>query len=263
MATLSDICVNGRVIPAATIALEAQNHPAPKGKPGAAWMTAARALAMREILLQKARAIGLQPQPREVAPGQLETDDEALIRQLLDSCVTPAQVDEAALRAHYRAAPERFRAPPLWEAAHILIPAAPGDATARKGARALAGQLIADLQADPARFAALAREHSACASKSAGGFLGQIGPGDTVAEFEAVLRSLPEGAITPAPVESRFGFHVIRLDARAEGAVLPYEAVAPRLREAAQKAAWVRAARAFTDRLAAEAQVTGISLRAA
>ncbi len=263
MALLSDITVNGRVIPAATIATEAQNHPAPKGKPGHAWQAAARALAMRELLLQKARAMGLQPQPRAVAPGQLETDDEALIRQLLEASVTPAPVREAELRAVYDASPDRFRAPPLWEAAHILFPAAPDDARARKGAKALARQVIADLQANPARFSALAGEHSACDSKNSGGLLGQIGPGDTVAEFEAALRSLDEGAITPEPVESRFGFHVIRLDARAEGAVLPYEMVAPRLRAAAEKAAWVRAARAFTDRLAAGAQVTGIALRAA
>ena len=263
MALLTDITVNGRVIPAATIALEAQNHPAPKGKPGHAWQAAARALAMREILLQKARSMGLQPLPREVAPGQLETDDEALIRQLLEASVTPAPVDAAALRAAYDANSGRFRAPPLWEAAHILIPAAPGDATARKGAKALARQLIAELQDNPARFSALAAEHSACESKSSGGFLGQIGPGDTVASFEAALRSLPEGTITPEPVESRFGFHVIRLDARAEGAVLPFTAVEPRLRVAAEKAAWVRAARDFTDRLAAGAQVTGIALRAA
>ena len=247
----------------ALIATEAQNHPAPKGKPGVAWMAAARALALREILLQKARAIGLHPCPVEVAPGQMETEDEALIRQLLDASVTPAPVDEAALRAVYDAGPERFRAPPLWEAAHILIPAAPQDATARKGAQALARQVIAQLQARPAGFAALAAEHSACDSRAAGGVLGQIGPGDTVAEFEAALRILPEGGISPEPVESRFGFHVIRLDARAEGAVLPFAAVAPRLRAAAEKAAWVQAARAFTDRLAAEATVTGIALRAA
>lgn len=260
MALLSDITVNGRVIPAAAIATEAQNHPAPKGRPGQAWQAAARALALREILVQTARALGLNPAPQELAPGRLETGDEALIRQLLEGSVTPEPVDEAALRALYEAAPDRFRAPPLWEAAHILIPAAPGDATARKGARALAQQLIAELAAHPARFGALAAQHSACDSRTSGGFLGQIGPGDTVAEVEAALRHLPEGAIAPEPVESRFGVHVIRLDARAEGAVLPFAAVAPRLRAAAEKAAWVRAARAFTDRLVAGATVTGIAL---
>jgi hypothetical protein len=49
------------------------------------------------------------------------------------------------------------------------------------------------------------------------------------------------------PVETRFGFHIMRLDARARGAVLPFEAVLPRLRAAEEKAAWVRAARAFSE----------------
>lgn len=264
MATLTpDITVNGRVIPAAAIAAEAQNHPAPRGKPGHAWQAAARALAMRELLLQKARAIGLHPDPREIAPGQVETDDEALIRQLLETTLTPAPVDPAALRATYDAAPERFRAPPLWEAAHILIPADPANPAARTGALAIARQIIAQLQAQPARFAALAAEHSACSSRDSGGFLGQLGPGDTVAEFESALRDLPEGGITAEPVQTRFGLHVIRLDARAEGAILPFEVVEPRLRAAAEKAAWVRAARALGVSLASRATVTGISLGAA
>lgn len=258
-----DITVNGRIIPAATIAAEAQNHPAPKGKPGAAWTAAARALALREILLQKAHALGLSPVPCEIAPGQVETDEEALIRQLLEASVTPEPVDPAALRAAYDAAPDRFRAPPLWEAAHILIPAAPGNATARKGAQALARQIIAELQANPARFGALAAEHSACESRTSGGFLGQLGPGDTVPEFEAALRALTEGAITAEPVETRFGCHVIRLDAYAEGAILPFAIVEPRLRAAAEKAAWVRGARAFTEALTARATVTGVTLNAA
>jgi peptidyl-prolyl cis-trans isomerase C len=263
MTMLRDITVNGRVIPAAAIAAEAQMHPAPKGKPGAAWTAAARALALRAILLDEARSRGLVPAPQEAGPGRIETGEEALIRQLLEAAVTPDPVDEAALRATHAAHPDRFRAPALFEAAHILIPAAADDATARRGARAMAEALIAELAAHPGRFAALAAEHSACDSRANGGLLGQVGPGDTVAEIEAVLRVLPEGSIAPEPVETRFGLHVVRLDARAEGAVLPYAAVAPRLRAAAEKAAWVRAARAFTEALAARAEVTGVTLTAA
>jgi peptidyl-prolyl cis-trans isomerase C len=263
MALLSNITVNGRVIPAATIATEAQNHPAPKGKPGHAWQAAARALAIRALMLDNARALGLVPAPRALEPGRIETDDEALVRQLLEAMVSPEPVDEGALAASYAAQPDRFRAPPLWEAAHILIPAAPGDARSRTGAKAIAQGLIAELTANPARFAARAAEHSVCESRSSGGFLGQVGPGDTVPEFEAALRRTPEGTIAPEPVETRYGFHVIRVDAHAEGAVLPYAAVAPRLRAAAEKAAWVRAARDFAQTLVAEAEVSGITLTAA
>lgn len=257
---LSPVTVNGVTIPAERIAAEAQNHPAPRGKPGHAWKSAARALALRELLLQAARARGLVAAPQELAKGQWETAEEALIRQFLESEIAPVMPDEAALHAIWQEAPERFRAPSVYEAAHILIAAPPGDAPARQAARARAGALLADLHRDPARFAALAREHSACSSARNGGMLGQVAAGDTVPEFEAALAGMAEGTISPAPVESRYGFHLIRLDARARGAVLPFAAVLPHLRAAQEKAAWARAARDLALRLAAGAQVTGVRL---
>ncbi|KPQ07919.1 MAG: peptidyl-prolyl cis-trans isomerase C [Rhodobacteraceae bacterium HLUCCA12] len=254
---LPDVTVNGTRISAERIAAEAQNHPAPKGKPGQAWKSAARALAMRELLLQAARERGLMPEPVEIAPGQVETPDEALVRQLLDAAVTPRPVEEGKLRAHYDADPGRYRAPCLYEAAHILIPV---DPAAPDQAFETAQALCAELARDPARFAALARQHSACSSRENGGLLGQVASGDTVPEFEAALSAMRVGAVTEDPVRTRYGFHVIRLDARAEGAVLPFEAVLPRLREAAEKAAWLQAARDFGVALAAEASVTGVRL---
>lgn len=260
---LPPITVNGTTISSERIAAEAQNHPAPKGKPGHAWQAAARALALRELMLQMAQARGITPAPIEIAPGQVETDDESLIRQLMEAEVSPQPVDDAVLRALYDAHPERFRAPTLYEAAHILIPARPDDLAARAQARDQAEKLLADLQGHPERFADLARRYSACSSRDTGGLLGQLTSGDTVPEFEAVLEALEEGQISKGPVDTRFGFHLIRLDARARGEVLPFEAVLPRLRAAEEKAAWVRAARAFSEALIADAQVTGIALRAA
>ncbi|HRO16025.1 MAG TPA: peptidylprolyl isomerase [Paracoccus sp. (in: a-proteobacteria)] len=259
---MPEVVVNGVTIPAARIAAEAQNHPAPKGKPGLAWRAAARALALRELMLQEARARGLVPAPRDIAPGLRETDEEALIRQLLELAVIPAPVDDEALRAAYDAAPDRYRAPPLWEAAHILFAAPETAVAARETARTQAEATLADLRARPERWDDLARDRSACSSGKAGGRLGQIGPGDTVAAFEAALRGMRAGE-TAGPVETRFGFHLIRLDAVAEGAVLPFRAVLPRLREAAEKVAWVRASRDYAAELLARAMIEGIRIEAA
>lgn len=256
---LPPVTVNGVTIAPERIAAEAQNHPAPKGKPGHAWKAAARALALREILLGEARARGLTPDPAELAPGQWETEDEALIRQLLDQAITPDTPDDGALRAIYDADPDRFRAPSLYEAAHILFPAVPGDVAALTAARAAAEQVLAELRQAPRRFAELAARHSACASKNSGGLLGQLSSGDTVPEFEAALAAIPEGEIG-APVETRYGVHLIRLDARAQGEVLPFASVLPQLREAYEKAAWVRASRSLIAGLVAQAQVTGIAM---
>lgn len=256
---LPPVVVNGVTIDPGRIAAEAQNHPAPKGKPGHAWRAAARALAVRELLLQEARAQGITAEPAELAPGQWETAEEALIRALLDQEIQPDPVDETVLAAYHAAHPEQFRSPSLYEAAHILFAAAPDDAKARETARAEAGAVLAELCAAPRRFAELAARHSACSSKTSGGVLGQLTAGDTVPEFEAALATMEEGALTIA--ETRYGLHIIRLDARARGEVLPFAAVLPRLREAHDKAAWLRASHDYIDGLIARARISGVSFQ--
>ncbi len=257
-----EISVNGRTVPAAEIAAEAQNHAAPAGKPGIAWRKAARALVIRALLLQEAARLGLKPEPQQTAPGQRETDDEALIRAAMEAGVNPAPVSEQEARAHYLAHRDRFRSPTLCEVSHILFAAPPDDAQARAQARARAENALARLAERPDDFAALARDLSDCPSRESGGRLGQIGPGDTVPEFEAALTRLRPGETAPRPVDTRYGLHIVRLIARAEGAPLPYEAVAASIRDSLEKAAWARAARAFTARLVDRATITGIDMTA-
>lgn len=254
------VTVNGITIAAEAIAAEAQNHPAPKGKPGMAWQSAARALVLREVLLQEARTKNIVAEPIELEEGKWETEDEALIRQLLEQAIPATRIDEAALRALYDGAPERFRGPSLFEAAHILFAASPDDVAARLLARQQAEAVLAELTRDPRRFAALATQFSACPSRENGGMLGQLASGDTVPEFEAALAVMEEGTISTAPLESRYGFHLIRLDARVRGEILPFSAVLPQLREAQEKTGWVRASRAYIANLAAKNTVTGVDL---
>ena len=67
------VSVNGVVISRAAISRETQNHPA--SKPIEAWLAAARALVVRELLLQEARRVGIEPMPLQDAEGRRETDD--------------------------------------------------------------------------------------------------------------------------------------------------------------------------------------------
>lgn len=258
----SDITVNGTVIPWSTVSEEAQNHGARSGKWTDAWRSAARAVVIRELLLQRAKSISLTAEPQEIAEGMLETDQEALIRQVLEVSVNPLPADLPKLRAIYDASPEKFCSPPLWEVSHILFPADPADISAREAASTGAAQVIAELLVSPGRFEALAQQHSACQSRANGGRLGQVGPGDTAVEFETAVRNLGQGEITRHPIATRFGLHIIRLDAAAPGSILPFESVLPRLREAAEKVAWIEASRRFTLELMAQAQVEGIDLAA-
>ena len=259
MTLFPDVVVNGETIPSAAIAAEAQNHTGPKDKPGIAWRKAAQALAIRALLLQEARRRGLAPEPEELAPGRTETEEEAMIRGLLDVALTIPPVTEDAVHAEWARDPDRFRSAPLWDVSHILCACDPRDDAARDMAEARIRTILARLDGDAKGFAQAARD-SDCGSKASGGHLGQLGPGDTVPEFETALRTLPEGGMTPDPVLSRHGWHIIRLNATAPGQVLPYDAVRPKIAQALEKAAWARASRGVIESLAEGAQIEGASL---
>lgn len=259
-AGLSAVTVNGEVVPRPAIAAEARNHVAAGRSRREAWEAAANALAIRTLLLQEARRRGVAPTPRQVGPDRHETAEEATIRALLEQEIDVAAPGEQAVRDEWARDPDRFRSPPLWEVAHILCACTPTDDTGMAEARARASAIAAQLRDDPQAFGRIARSQSDCGSRSTGGALGQIGPGDTVPEFEAAIRALSQGEITSDPVPTRHGWHVIHLDAVAEGQRLPFEAVKGPLAEAMEKSAWARAAQDVVRRLAAEADITGVTL---
>lgn len=260
-ALFPDVVVNGTTIPSAAIAAEAQNHHAPRGKPGIAWRKAANALAVRALLLQEAARRKVSPDPQELEPGRFETEDEARIRGLLEAVVEVSPPSDEAVLAEWQRDPTKFRAPPLWSVSHILVACDPADAAEAERAHARAAGIAEQALRNPKRFGKLAERESDCPTKSRAGMLGQVGPGDTVPEFEAVLRGLAEGEITAEPVRTRHGWHVIRMDGRAEGAVLPYETVAPKLRAAMEKRAWGQGVRDFVTSLADGAEIVGADLR--
>jgi len=97
-----DVLVNGKSIPSAAIAAEAQNHEAPSGKPGLAWKAAARALVVRELLLAEAAEQGVKADPAMLSPGKIETTDEAQIRGYLEEHLTPSPVKDDEVLAIFR-----------------------------------------------------------------------------------------------------------------------------------------------------------------
>lgn len=102
------VSVNGVAIPRDAIAREAQHHPAPK--PIAAWQAAARALVIRELLLQEAGRLGIAPEPAADAQGRRETDDEAMMRALVEREVKVPVADLESCRRYYDNNRARFRA---------------------------------------------------------------------------------------------------------------------------------------------------------
>lgn len=252
------VTVNGIAIPRDTVAREVQHHPSKT--PAEAWRAAARALAVRELLLQEAQRLNVIGEPREDSDGRRETEEEAAIRALFEHEVQTPKADRETCRRYYDQNRRAFRSPDIREAAHILFAAARQDREAYLRAQADCAAILDQLRQTPDRFAELARAHSVCPSATSGGNLGQIVAGQTTPEFEQALNELAPGATTQVPIATRYGFHIIRLERRVEGRELPFELVADRIANYLDESVTRRATAQFIARLAAGAKITGISL---
>jgi peptidyl-prolyl cis-trans isomerase C len=253
------VAVNDTTIEHAAIAREVQNHEAPS--PDIAWQQATRALVIRELLLQRARSLELAAAPR-VRDGARETDEESLIRLLLEREVVTPKADDAVCRRYYDSNAARFHTPDLFEPAHILFKARRDDADAYAKAETQAAATLAELQQHPQRFDSLARSLSDCPSAQDGGRLGQIVPGETTPEFETFLLAMEPGQICPTLVRTRYGVHVLRLDRWVEGKALPFESVRARIAAYLEERTWRRAVAQYISLLAGQARIDGFDLPA-
>ena len=255
------VSVNGIEIPRDIIAREVQHHPAPKAIE--AWQSAARALAIRELLLQQARYLKIVPAPRNEESGPQETDEEALIQGLIEREVATPDPDDAACRRYYEQNKRRFRSPPIYAATHILFSVRQDDPEGYAKTQALAQSVLAELKQNPERFEELAREHSACPSAAQGGALGQISVGQTTPEFEKALEAIAPGAMTEVPMETPYGLHIIRLDDKVEGKDLPFDLVADHIAGYLRENVTHRATAQYIARLVSSAEIAGIDLAGA
>jgi|CXWL01.1.fsa_nt_gi peptidyl-prolyl cis-trans isomerase C len=256
-ATAPPIFVNGVAIAETAIAQEAQNHDAASGPEARA--AAARALTIRELLLQRARALNLTATPERDAAGQEETAEEALVRCVLEAEAPAPEPNEAECRRFYAVARARFTAPELYEASHILFAPVGEGAAAWAMAHERAANTINAIAAG-GDFSILAHTYSACSTAAEGGALGHLQAGDLAPEIEQALFALAEGSIGAKPVRTRHGWHVIRLDRCATAEPPPFEAVAPAIREALRARAWATSSARYVAELAGAARIEGLSL---
>lgn len=254
------VAVNDVKISRKAIAAEVQNFPA--RNPGEGWRAATRALVIRELLLQEARRLEIVAQQKTYKDGSRETTEDALVRGLVEREICVPVADDEALQRFYDNNRCRFVTPTLYEADHILIQARLDELLSFDAAREKAASLADVLARRPELFAPLAGEHSACPSGKLGGSLGQIAPGETTPEFEAALAKLAPGTIS-APVETRYGVHLIRLLRRIEGKHLPFEAVRDRIKHYLEEHVRRQATAQYIAVLIGRADIRGISLTGA
>lgn len=164
----------------------------------------------------------------------------------MDAAERSVQFTDEELKKIYEESKEaRFTTPEERRASHILI-AAPATASAEEKAKAkaLAEDLYRQLKATPARFGELARKHSQDpGSAEKDGDLGSFGRGLMVKPFDDAVFSMKTGEIA-GPVETQYGYHIIRLDGVKGGQVTPFEKVKSQIADEARKA---KAGKAFSE----------------
>jgi peptidyl-prolyl cis-trans isomerase D len=121
---------------------------------------------------------------------------------------------ESEIKAAYEAKASQYRVEEQRRASHILLKS-----------KDEAEKLLAEVRKAPARFPEAAKKHSQDpGSADRGGDLGFFGRGMMVKPFEDAVFGMKEGEIT-GPVQTEFGFHVIRLVAVQAGKARPLEEV--------------------------------------
>lgn len=130
---------------------------------------------------------------------------------------------EALAEEAYLADPEAWKTEDRVDVSHILISSEKRPAAE---ALALAEDLRQQLEEYPSRWDELVEAHSEDPSKSDnGGRFPAVKKGDMVKAFERTAFALEQpGQISP-PVETNYGYHIIRLNRKLPGVVPPFEAV--------------------------------------
>ncbi|AJY11103.1 peptidyl-prolyl cis-trans isomerase [Burkholderia dolosa] len=239
------LVVDGVAIGDEAIAAEAEHHRDARDPLDAA----RRALAVRELLRRRAVSLALLD---EHAPL-----DDAAVDALLERELTHVpEPDRADCARYYARHPARFRRNDVVHASHVLfavtrrVPLVP--------LRARAESVLAGVRAAPDTFEAVARASSNCPSAQVGGSLGQLLRGDTVPEFEAALFDTDALGVLPKLVNTRFGFHIVRIERRVPGDTVPFDEAAAQIAVYLSARVRERAMRQYVAILAGGARLEGV-----
>lgn len=130
-------------------------------------------------------------------------------------------VSEKDKRAYYEAHSAEFDIPAQATVREIVLKASESEREAKRGA---AEAVRARVAAPGADFAAVAAEVSDAGTKKAGGLLGTVKKGDLSEALENAAFTVPVGEISPV-IEAGYGFHILKVDARIDEALKPFDDV--------------------------------------
>jgi peptidyl-prolyl cis-trans isomerase C len=177
-----------------------------------------RVLIDMKVMAGAAKDAGMDQTP--LFAQRLNYLEERALRRAYFAEAIAGAVTEEAVRADYDAFVAQFTPTEEISAAHILVPT-------EEEANAIKAEL--DAGGD---FAAIAKEKSIDPGSGAnGGELGFFGKGMMVPQFEEAAFALTEPGQVSAPVQSQFGWHIIKLAEKRQSQPPTFEQVAPQVQQ--------------------------------
>lgn len=174
-----------------------------------------------EVMTQEAKKLGLDKNEDVVQQMDLARQS-VLVSAFVQDYAKKHPISEDQLQQEY----DKLKAKlgnKEYNARHILV-----------ATEAEAKDIIAQL-GKKAKFEKLAEKSQDAGSAQQGGSLGWAVPGNFVPPFANALLNLKKGEYTKEPVESQFGWHVIKLDDVRELKVPPFEELKPQLQQRLQQ----------------------------
>jgi peptidyl-prolyl cis-trans isomerase C len=145
------------------------------------------------------------------------------LEKLIDNDIAPGvTVSEESSRTYYEENPEYFVQPKQVRASHILILADSSSSEEEKKEALQTIELVQQKLRDGGDFADLAREYSEGPSNTQGGDLGFFQRGQMVPPFEKAAFAMEVDEVSGV-VETRFGYHLIKVTGIQEEIAVPYE----------------------------------------
>jgi peptidyl-prolyl cis-trans isomerase C len=230
--------VNGKAIPSAQMEA-AVKQAAAQGQPDSPQLREMikKSLIGREVLVQEATKQGVAAN-KEVKDALEQARQDIIIRALLVDYVKKNPVSDAEIKAAY----DQFKASKgdkEYHARHILVK------TEKE-----ATDIIAKLKGG-AKFEELAKASQDPGSAANGGDLDWAAPGNYVKPFADAMVALKDGQVTDKPVQSQFGYHVIKLEGSRAAKVPAMDEIKSQIAESLTQ----RKVAAYRDQLVGKAKV--------
>ncbi len=206
----------------------------------------------RRAMAQRAESIGLEKDPEVMAALRIARDkvlSDAYLAKIDKEHALSDSVAEGLARNLYKAKPERFKSPEQVQVRHILVSGTDAEA------RAKIEKIEQELKAG-ADFAQLAKERSDDKGSAAkGGDLGSFEAGKMVPEFDKAAFALTKPGERSGIVQSKFGYHILQLEARQPAKMRSFDEVRNELIQEIQANAQQEARVADAQAMQKEAQI--------